>query len=175
MTRAAKKEKKAKWEARDASGSTDAGHERRRRRKRRRTRRGDKEGVDKGRSRDRSRDKDRGRRGRERDSRSQDYSRGSRSRGRDDSREGGRRRQRADSGDAGPSEEELLTFRERYPMDDRAFNDLAAAPGEVRQRVLTQFKPKREGEADYSALIASFVRAIITRRERMGGSLAGGR
>lgn len=49
-------------------------------------------------------------------------------------------------------------------MDDRAFGDLSVAPGEVRQRVLAQFKPRREGEDDYSALVASFTRAIIARQ-----------
>lgn len=51
-------------------------------------------------------------------------------------------------------------------MDDRAFSNLSSAPGDVQKAVLAQFKPRREGEDDYSALVSSFVRSIITKREQ---------
>merc|ERR1712136_456898 len=63
---------------------------------------------------------------------------------------------------------ELRVFRERYPCDDRAFNILASAPSETKRTVLQQFKPRREGDSDYSALVASFTRKIALRREQDG-------
>lgn len=61
-----------------------------------------------------------------------------------------------------PAEEELTLFRLRYPMDDRAFEYLATAPGAVQMAVITEFRPRTEGEADYSSLITSFVKRART-------------
>lgn len=58
-------------------------------------------------------------------------------------------------------------------MDARAWSNLSSAPPEVKNLVMGQFKPRREGEDDYSALISSFVRSIIIKREQRG--LPGGR
>lgn len=65
-----------------------------------------------------------------------------------------------------PTQDDLDDFRDRYPMDHRAFDHLCAAPPEVQQAVITQFRPRREGESDYSALLSSFVRAVHTRHEQ---------
>merc|ERR1712151_659878 len=64
----------------------------------------------------------------------------------------------------GPEASKMKAFRERYPMDDSAWDTLADAPPDVQWAVVAQFKPRREGEDDYSALIASFVRSIMIRR-----------
>mmetsp|Transcript_13379 Transcript_13379/g.31396 ORF Transcript_13379/g.31396 Transcript_13379/m.31396 type:complete len:616 (-) Transcript_13379:145-1992(-) len=63
---------------------------------------------------------------------------------------------------------ELDAFRERYPMDSRAFSILAAANGEVQRTVLTRFKPRSEGDDDYSALVMSFLRSIQMRMATPG-------
>lgn len=57
-----------------------------------------------------------------------------------------------------PSEEELYLFRLRYPMDDRAFEYLATAPAAAQQKVLSEFRPKTEGEGDYSSLVTTLVK-----------------
>ena len=63
----------------------------------------------------------------------------------------------------GPTQRELDDFRDRYPIDSRAYGVLTSVPGDVQKSVLNQFRPKREGESDYSALVASFVRAVMHR------------
>jgi len=68
--------------------------------------------------------------------------------------------------DRSPTEAELRSFRDRYPMDDRAFLALTQAPSSVRRDAITQFKPRREGEDDYSALVASFLRSLLARQDR---------
>mmetsp|Transcript_54152 Transcript_54152/g.116960 ORF Transcript_54152/g.116960 Transcript_54152/m.116960 type:complete len:628 (+) Transcript_54152:100-1983(+) len=83
-----------------------------------------------------------------------------RGRGRDRSREGSPHK---------PGEAELNAFRDRYPMDSRAFANLTSAPPAVQRSVLKEFKPRREGEDDYSALVASFVRSILVRTENKRG------
>eukprot|EP00930_Biecheleria_cincta_P087434 TRINITY_DN76665_c0_g1_i1.p1 TRINITY_DN76665_c0_g1~~TRINITY_DN76665_c0_g1_i1.p1 ORF type:complete len:705 (-),score=109.87 TRINITY_DN76665_c0_g1_i1:60-2174(-) len=57
-----------------------------------------------------------------------------------------------------PTEEELTVFRLRYPMDDRAFEYLSTAPAAAQIQVITEFRPRTEGESDYSSLITSFVK-----------------
>jgi len=52
--------------------------------------------------------------------------------------------------------EDLEAFRARYPCDDEAFRFVTSAPPHVRQMILQTFKPPREGEEDYSALIITF-------------------
>ncbi|OLQ00879.1 hypothetical protein AK812_SmicGene16413 [Symbiodinium microadriaticum] len=64
--------------------------------------------------------------------------------------------------DAGLSSGEqamLDGFRRRYPMDDRAFQFLCIAEPAVKQKVMESFRPKFEGEADYSGLITSFIKS----------------
>lgn len=61
----------------------------------------------------------------------------------------------------------LRSFRERYPMDDRAYDYLTSSPPEVVDAVLQQFQPRAEGEQDYSAVVTSF-----TKRCRLGGANA---
>jgi hypothetical protein len=94
----------------------------------------------------------------------------SRSRGkrkkRDRSCDKDRRRDRSErrgSSRGGVKDSELEKFRDRYPMDPRAFDCLCDASGEVQRTILTRFKPKREGEDDYSALVTTFVRSVQAR------------
>mmetsp|Transcript_7363 Transcript_7363/g.23068 ORF Transcript_7363/g.23068 Transcript_7363/m.23068 type:complete len:608 (-) Transcript_7363:66-1889(-) len=51
---------------------------------------------------------------------------------------------------------EVQVFRERYPFDEEAYNYLVNSPPEVQRQVMREFKPKQEGEADYSALVITF-------------------
>jgi len=71
------------------------------------------------------------------------------------------------TGSEGPTQRELDDFRDRYPIDSRAYGVLTSVPGEVQKAALNQFRPKREGESDYSALVASFVRAVMHRHSQM--------
>lgn len=59
----------------------------------------------------------------------------------------------------------LEGFRQRYPMDDRAFDFLKCAPAFVQQQVLEHFNPQRKDEADYSALIISFAKKCREREQ----------
>ncbi|CAE7235471.1 ASPH [Symbiodinium natans] len=64
----------------------------------------------------------------------------------------------------GPSGAEYEAFRQRYPFDDDTHNYLQSSPPEVRRQVLQSFKPPREGEADYSALLISFCKKMREQR-----------
>merc|ERR1712203_44707 len=66
----------------------------------------------------------------------------------------------------GPSRDEYDAFRDRYPMDDRAFDCLTGAPAEVQRVVVSRFKPRSEGDADYSALVMAFVRTVGAARQK---------
>jgi len=91
---------------------------------------------------------------------------GSREGGRGRSREGSRERSRSPRGQGSRRDlSPLSAFRERYPIQDSAFKQLTSAPEEVRERVMADFKPRREGEKDYSGLVIAFVRAVT---ERLG-------
>lgn len=152
------RERRIKVPRADRSVSPPGGERRHRRRRRRPRPRLDDLSDDLGPSRSRGP----GARGRGRgDSRSPSDSRG---RSNDDSRDGRRRRSRRGMSPTGPSDRDMQAFRDRYPMDERAFADLTSAPPDVRRRVIGHFKPRREGEADYSALVASFVRSILKAR-----------
>lgn len=53
----------------------------------------------------------------------------------------------------------LAEFRQKFPFDDRAFDYIQQCRPEVRQRVLTEFKPSLSGSTkDYSKSITAFVR-----------------
>eukprot|EP00428_Durinskia_dybowskii_P011801 CAMPEP_0170209688 /NCGR_PEP_ID=MMETSP0116_2-20130129/4434_1 /TAXON_ID=400756 /ORGANISM="Durinskia baltica, Strain CSIRO CS-38" /LENGTH=132 /DNA_ID=CAMNT_0010460171 /DNA_START=70 /DNA_END=464 /DNA_ORIENTATION=- len=53
---------------------------------------------------------------------------------------------------------ELDDFFKRYPVDDGAKEFLLSKPLEVQRTVAQEFKPPREGEEDYSALLMSFAK-----------------
>jgi len=55
-------------------------------------------------------------------------------------------------------EEALREFVERYPIDDSAYQFLSSSAPEVVGRVINDFKPKSEGDSDYSALLMTFVK-----------------
>lgn len=57
-----------------------------------------------------------------------------------------------------PSEEDIAAFRDRYPMDERALEYLTSSPAAAQHKVLSEFKPRNEGEPDYSSLITSLVK-----------------
>ena len=51
----------------------------------------------------------------------------------------------------------LEGFRQRYPMDDRAFDFLKNAPPSIQSEILERFAPQRE-DTDFSALIIGFAK-----------------
>jgi len=55
-----------------------------------------------------------------------------------------------------PSQTDCSNFFQRYPVDERALDYFASSPSEVQWKVLEEFKPRVEGEADYSGLLTSF-------------------
>lgn len=65
----------------------------------------------------------------------------------------------------GPSPEELADFRDRYPVDDRAWHYFISSSADILFKVVNDFKPKplREGHEDYSALLTSFVASVAKR------------
>lgn len=65
---------------------------------------------------------------------------------------------------------ELSSFRERYPMDDRAFDFLSSSSPSVKERVLRSFNPRSTGDSDYSGLLTSFVRKVRTEIDRVEGA-----
>eukprot|EP00930_Biecheleria_cincta_P086968 TRINITY_DN7622_c0_g1_i1.p1 TRINITY_DN7622_c0_g1~~TRINITY_DN7622_c0_g1_i1.p1 ORF type:complete len:395 (-),score=49.25 TRINITY_DN7622_c0_g1_i1:80-1264(-) len=56
------------------------------------------------------------------------------------------------------SQDKLDDFTQRYPCDEDAINYILNSDPGVQMAVLQGFKPKREGEADYSALVISFTK-----------------
>jgi len=70
---------------------------------------------------------------------------------------------KASRGDDRDDGDPLNSFRRRYPMDDRAYKLMEEADPKVRTTVINDFRPRREGEADYSALVMAFVRAVQQR------------
>ena len=60
----------------------------------------------------------------------------------------------------------LQDFRTRYPHDDQAHEKLVKSDETVQRAVLVEFKPKGEGESDYSALLVTVVRRIQERLEK---------
>ncbi|CAE8609801.1 unnamed protein product [Polarella glacialis] len=60
--------------------------------------------------------------------------------------------------DEGDVTHEIEALKSRYPMDDAAFHYIVSSPIEVQRQVLRDFKPKNEGEDDYSALVIGFTK-----------------
>lgn len=58
----------------------------------------------------------------------------------------------------GPDQYELDAFVQKYPVDERAYAYLSESPPDVLSRVLNEFKPKREGESDYSGIVVAYVK-----------------
>merc|ERR1719193_17303 len=56
--------------------------------------------------------------------------------------------------------EALKQFVARYPVDEKACALLAGADPAVQGRVLQDFRPHREGDADYSALVTTFTKKV---------------
>merc|ERR1712066_1143869 len=54
----------------------------------------------------------------------------------------------------------IANFLMRYPCDERAQEFLTSSPAEVRARVVQEFRPRKEGDNDYSGAVTSFVRRI---------------
>jgi len=62
---------------------------------------------------------------------------------------------------------DLESFRAQYPMDDRAWDFIQNVDQRVQRRIVETFKPHREGEADYSAKITSYVKSIKTQHREV--------
>lgn len=57
---------------------------------------------------------------------------------------------------------EVQQFVQRYPIDDRALEYLISLPEGAQSKILRDFKPKFEGEGDYSGLVTSYIKRVIT-------------
>jgi hypothetical protein len=64
-----------------------------------------------------------------------------------------------------PSHDDLLKFRNRCPMNDRAWDFLVATEGAVQSKVLLDFNPGplRDAAEDYTALVLSFTSSVAKR------------
>ena len=65
-----------------------------------------------------------------------------------------------------PSVKEFEDFVKQYPTDGRAFDFLVQSPPEVLVKALSDFRPRKKGQADYSALLTVFVKKLRGRYER---------
>jgi len=74
--------------------------------------------------------------------------------------------------DTGALEEALNAFLERYPVDARAIDFLTTSSPSVIDQVVREFKPKKEGDADYSAIVMTFTKRC---REQERSGAAGSR
>jgi len=65
---------------------------------------------------------------------------------------------------AGDLDQELQSmlhhFLTRFPVDDRCVEYLTRSSPQVVHRVVTEFVPKTEGDADYSAIVMSFTKRV---------------
>uniref|UniRef100_A0A7S4REX8 Uncharacterized protein n=1 Tax=Alexandrium monilatum TaxID=311494 RepID=A0A7S4REX8_9DINO len=86
-------------------------------------------------------------------------------------REDGRGREGLIGGELEGRNSALDTFVRRYPVDSRAYDYLESLPAELQDLVVQEFRPKREGEADYSSLLTSFITRC--RQEQQGTSGSG--
>lgn len=73
-------------------------------------------------------------------------------------------------------ERQLDAFRQRYPMDDRAFSYLMESPREAQQAVLDSFQPRNPSDVDYSAPVVAYAKRCRARAEEnhVGGGGYGG-
>mmetsp|Transcript_71090 Transcript_71090/g.211946 ORF Transcript_71090/g.211946 Transcript_71090/m.211946 type:complete len:596 (-) Transcript_71090:108-1895(-) len=67
--------------------------------------------------------------------------------------------------------EAVQVFVQKYPADDRAYNLLVNASPGVQLRVLREFRPHRQGDSDYSALLTTFTKKCID-QEAQGAAVA---
>merc|ERR1719401_1634048 len=73
---------------------------------------------------------------------------------------------------AGPevTQETVDAFFIKYPCDQRATEYFNMSPSDVQTAVVQQFRPRSEGDADYSAAITSFIRYKSTKGSGKGCS-----
>mmetsp|Transcript_42540 Transcript_42540/g.96067 ORF Transcript_42540/g.96067 Transcript_42540/m.96067 type:complete len:157 (+) Transcript_42540:1-471(+) len=83
------------------------------------------------------------------------------------------RSQLADAGGSvGVTDESVQRFFERYPCDARATDYFQSCPADVQAAVLRDFRPRSEGDADYSAAVTAFVKRCKS-HSRDGGAWGG--
>merc|ERR1712217_145771 len=70
----------------------------------------------------------------------------------------------------GTESEWARAMRTIFPMDDRAFEYLTMQPVEIQETAVMSFRPRQDGDPDYSGAITSFIKRI-----RQQGSVDGGR
>jgi len=81
------------------------------------------------------------------------------------------RHQAADGGIAtGVSEEAVGRFFERYPCDARAVDYFNMCTPDVQAQVMRDFRPRSEGDADYSAAVTAYVKSCRNNSQRQPGS-----
>lgn len=64
-------------------------------------------------------------------------------------------------------QEEMNSFCQKYPIDERAAEYLNREPPEVIAKVVRNFRPKREGDDDYSGAVVTFVGMCSGKRARL--------
>jgi len=73
-----------------------------------------------------------------------------------------------------PVDTEFREFCKRYPIDEGAQSYLSSAPAEVMLRIIHEFRPPREGENDYSALLMTFAKKCRAEARDAGWQHGGG-
>jgi len=68
------------------------------------------------------------------------------------------------------SEEAVARFFCRYPCDSRASDYFLMSTVDVQGQVLREFKPRQEGEEDYSAAITAYVKRCRAQQQESGRS-----
>lgn len=68
----------------------------------------------------------------------------------------------------------IRMFVQRYPVDTRAYEYLVTSSSVVVAHVLRDFRPQREGDADYSSLVTSYVRRVRGMYVEQRGPSSGG-
>eukprot|EP00913_Durusdinium_trenchii_P004786 g4446.t1 len=63
---------------------------------------------------------------------------------------------------------EYEAFRVKYPFDEDTHNYLQTSQPDVRRYVMRNFKPPREGEADYSALLITYCKSCRANVNKWG-------
>mmetsp|Transcript_81793 Transcript_81793/g.226604 ORF Transcript_81793/g.226604 Transcript_81793/m.226604 type:complete len:598 (-) Transcript_81793:243-2036(-) len=75
---------------------------------------------------------------------------------------------------AGVTEEAVSRFFERYPCDARAADYFQTCTPEVQVQVLRDFRPRSEGDSDYSAAVTAYIkRCKLQSREAANGGGSG--
>eukprot|EP00419_Tripos_fusus_P007859 CAMPEP_0172676216 /NCGR_PEP_ID=MMETSP1074-20121228/13808_1 /TAXON_ID=2916 /ORGANISM="Ceratium fusus, Strain PA161109" /LENGTH=600 /DNA_ID=CAMNT_0013493823 /DNA_START=150 /DNA_END=1948 /DNA_ORIENTATION=- len=74
---------------------------------------------------------------------------------------------------AGVTEEAIARFFERYPCDARATDYFQSCTPDVQVTVLRDFRPRSEGDSDYSAAVTAYVKRCKQHSREVSGGWGG--